>query len=884
MSTRNLDALFAPRTIALVGASNEPGSVGHVLARNLLGAGFAGQILPINPHESQILGHACYRSIEEAPEGPDLAVIATPASTIPALITSLGQRGCRAAVVISAGAGLRERVLKAAQPFLMRIVGPNCLGFLSPAAGINASFAHLHPKPGGIAFLTQSGAIATSMLDWANGRGLGFSHIVSLGDMSDIDFGDLLDHLALDRATTSILLYVENITHARKFMSAARIAARAKPVIVVKAGRSAAGARAAASHTGALAGTDAVYDAAFRRAGMLRVDTLRDLFDAAETLASGARVQGDRLTILTNGGGLGVLAADALEAGGGELAALGEAAREQLSAVLPRAWSHANPIDIIGDARPGRYRDALSILCAQPDQDAILVMNCPTGVADSAANAEPLLEAKAAKPATPLLACWMGGETAAPIREKLSQAGIANYETPDEAVRAFLHLAEYARNQQALLETPEPQNAPSGNARTRAGAVIESALAEGRSLLTEFEAKELLQAYDVPTVKTVRVAYAEEAASAARALGCPVALKVLSRDITHKSDIGGVALDLRNPEEVERAAREMERKVRAAAPSARLDGFTVQEMIRRPHAQELIIGMSIDDLFGPVLLFGHGGVAVEVLADRVMGLPPLNSALAHAMIARTRVAKLLAGYRDRAPADRAAIAGVLIAVSNMILDLPQISELDINPLLADGNGVVALDARVAVRQAPADAAARWAIKPYPSELRQEIVAEGGEHFMLRPVRPEDAPGLEALARLTKTPHLALRFHDAILPFDAAAAARLSQIDYDREMTLIAIADSVAGFGRLVFDPNFTRAEYALVVRGDLQGHGLGAAVLRALLDHARARGAQHVWGDVPNPNQEMLALARMLNARRTEINDRTTRTEFDLTDAGAGLA
>lgn len=885
MSTRNLDALFAPQTIALVGASNQAGSVGQVLARNLFSGGFKGAIWPVNPHEAQILGHACYSTIGDLPAKADLAVIATPANTIPALIDALGQNGCRAAIVISAGAGLRDAVLKAGETFLMRIVGPNCLGLLSPGLGLNASFAHLHPEHGDIAFLTQSGAIATSMLDWANGRGLGFSHIVSLGDMGDVDFGDLLDYLALDRATRSILLYVENITQARKFMSAARIAARAKPVIVVKAGRGAAGARAAASHTGALAGSDAVYDAAFRRAGMLRVDTLRDLFDTAETLASGARVRGERLTVLTNGGGLGVLAADALEAGGGQLSALSSAAIEQLNAVLPAAWSHNNPIDILGDARPERYRDALCILSAQPDQDAILVMNCPTGVADSAANAEPILAAQAGKPATPLLACWMGGATAAPIRERLSNAGIANYETPDEAVRAFLHLAEYARNQQALLETPEPLPELASAARAGAKAIIEGVLAEGRSLLTELEAKAVLEAYGVPIVKTVRADDVEAAARAAHEIGGAVALKILSRDITHKSDVGGVALDLSGADEVKRAGQAIERAVRTAAPKARLDGFTVQTMIRRPHAHELIVGMSVDDVFGPVLLFGQGGVAVEVLADRVMGLPPLNSALAHGVIARTRVAKLLAGYRDRAPADCAAVARALVAVSDMILDLPQIRELDINPLLADHEGVIALDARIVIGAGPANAAMRLAIKPYPGELRRELEIKDGDRFIIRPIRPEDAPALQEMTRRTDPADLRLRFHGAVHALDAAAAARLSQIDYDRELALVALAGdaSMAGVGRLVFDPDFVRAEYALIVRNDVQGRGIGRALLGDILAYARAGGAQCVWGDVLSDNHEMLTLAQALGAtlRRLDGAPELTRSEFRMAGVGA---
>lgn len=880
MTTRNLDALFAPKAIALIGASNEPGSVGAVIARNLMNAGFKGEVFPVNPHEDTILGVRCYHGVADLPIAPELAVIATPAASVPSLVTALGERGCRAAIVISAGAGLREAVLNAAKPYLMRIVGPNCLGFLSPGAGLNASFGHLNAGAGDIALVTQSGAIATSMLDWANGRGLGFSHILSLGDMSDVDFGDVLDFLAFDRATRSILLYVETITHARKFMSAARIAARAKPVIVVKSGRSAAGMSAAASHTGALAGADAVFEAAFARAGMLRVDTLRDLFDAAETLASGTRVRGKRLTVLTNGGGLGVIAADALEAGGGHLSVLHKDIEARLDSALPAAWSHNNPIDILGDARPERYRAALSVLTNAPDSDAILVINCPTGAADSAANAVPVIEAQDAKPRVPLIACWMGGATAGAIRETLSNAGVANFETPDEAVRAFLHLAAYTANQEALLETPLPGSAAEIRDRDGAQRVIDAALSEGRTLLSELEAKAVLAAYGVPVVNTVRTADPEAAGRAAAALGGEVALKILSRDITHKTDVGGVLLGLKGAQEVETAGAQMLARVRAAAPNARLDSFTVQDMVRRPKAQELIAGIAQDITFGPVLLFGQGGVAVEVLADRAMGLPPLNSVLASAMIEKTRVAKLLAGYRDRPPADLAAISDVLVALSDMIVDLPEIAELDINPLLADDAGVIALDARILVRQAPENAMNRLAIKPYPAAFCREIRVAAGERFSVRPIRPEDAPALSEMARRTAPDDLRLRFHGAMHGLDGAAAARLSQIDYDREMALVAIApdEGIAGVARLVFDPDFARAEYALIVRTDLQGRGLGRALLDQALDYAQERGARTVWGDVLIENADMITLARALGAHLEAVEGASelTRTTFIL--------
>jgi acetyltransferase len=878
MTTRNLDALFAPTAVALIGASNRPGSVGAVIARNLLGGGFPGPVMLVNPREATIQGAPACHTIADLPHVPDLAVIATPAATVPGLVAQLAERGCRAAIVISAGldAAARDAMFAAARPRLMRIVGPNCLGFLSPGAGLNASFSHLPPLKGDVAFVTQSGAIATSIIDWANGRGVGFSHILSIGDMNDVDFGDLLDYLALDVATKAILLYVETITHARKFMSAARIAARAKPVLVVKAGRGEAGARAAASHTGAMAGADIVYDAAFRRAGMLRVKSLRDLFDATELLGSGARVRGEQLAILTNGGGLGVIAADALEQHGVKPAALPEAARTALDAVLPRAWSRDNPMDILGDAHGDRYGVALDTLASHGAQDAVLVMNCPTGVADNLEAAEAVLAAYARHPTLPLLACWVGEETAAAPRKRLAEAGVPSFETPEEAVGAFLTLAEHARNQEALLEVAGAAPEREAGAAEAARAIVTRALAEGRALLSEPEAKRILSLYGVPVVETRIVRTPEEAKAAAHGRG-PFALKVLSPDISHKTDVGGVALALADAGAVETAARLMLKTVAKAAPQARIDGFTLQPMIRRPHAHELILGVSEDRTFGPVILFGQGGVAAEIVADRIVGLPPLNEPLARGMIARTRVAKLLSGYRDRPPADLDAVARALISISDLAIDIPEIAELDVNPLLADNAGVIALDARIVVRASSGSPEARLAIRPYPAALVHEIKLEDGSMFTVRPIRPGDAAGLADMARRTSAEHLRLRFHGAVRDLAPGAAARLTQIDYDREMAFVASTPdgAIAGVARIVFDPDFAAAEYAIIVRSDVQGRGLGRGMLGGLLQYARDRGAGRVWGVVLAENESMLTMAREMGAALERTPD-GVRTEFRL--------
>ncbi len=879
MSTRNLDALLAPKAIALVGASNRAGAVGAVIARNLLNGGYDGALMMVNPRESEIGGAPAYNTIADLPRTPDLAVIATPAPTVPGLVEHLGALGCRAAIVISAGLSQqqREAMFAAARPRLLRIVGPNCLGLLSPLAGVNASFSHLAALKGDIAFLTQSGAIATSIIDWANGRGIGFSHIVSLGDMSDVDFGDLLDYLAADGATRAILLYVENVTHARKFMSAARIAARTKPVIVVKSGRGEAGARAAASHTGAMAGSDIVYDAAFRRAGMLRVKTLRALFDAAETLASGARPLGDRLSIVTNGGGLGVMAVDALEDSGIRLASLPEAARSALDAVLPPAWSRNNPVDILGDAHGDRYAAALDAIATKGAQDAVLVMNCPTGVADNIEAAEATLNAHARHPRLPMLACWMGEATAADARKRFTTAHIPSFDTPEEAIDAFVQLVEYERNQRALMQAPPASPERSSEAIEEVRALVSGVLAEGRTLLTEFEAKRALALYGVPVVETVVAASPEEAAGAATRLKPPLALKILSYDITHKTDVGGVALGLADAEAVKDAALRMLETVARVRPDARIEGFTLQPMIRRPHAQELILGMSEDATFGPVILFGQGGVSAEIVADRVVGLPPLNTPLARGMIACTRVAKLLAGYRDRSPADVEAIANALVSIADLVIDIPEISELDVNPLLADADGVIALDARIVVKPARGAADARLAIRPYPDHLSGSITLADGVSFRVRAIQPSDADAIVAMARRTDPEHLRLRFHGTLREVSPEQAARLTQIDYDREMALVAIdaSGAFAGVARLVVDPDFERAEYAIIVRTDVQGRGLGRLLLTRLLAYAKSRGVQRVWGDVMPESKNMLALARELGASM-EADRHRIRTEFSL--------
>ena len=849
MSIRNLDRMFRPRSVAVIGASDRPHSVGAALMRNLTQGGFAGPVVPVNPRAAAVHGIMAYKDVAGLPLVPDLAVIATPPDTIAPLIDQLGRRGTRAAVVLTAGFAEgeakvgREReaqLLAAARPHLLRIVGPNCLGIAVPGIGLNATFAPAGTLAGNIAFLTQSGAMATTVLDWALPRGIGFSGIVSMGDMSDVDFGDLLDYFALDDATKAILIYAEGITHARKFMSAARRAARIKPVIVVKGGRAEEGARAATSHTGALAGADVVYEAAFRRAGMLRVNEMEELFDAAATLARMAPTGGNRLAIVTNGGGAGVLATDRLIEEGGKLAPLSVETLDKLNAVLPTTWSHANPVDIIGDADADRYAKSVGVLMDDKDVDALLVAYCPTAIVSAEDAAQGLVGALQSHDAAAknVFACWMGEASLAAGRAVLAAAKVADFETPERAVRAFMYLVRYRQSQALLLETPS--SAPVLPADTdKARALVQAALAEGREWLDPAECAAFFACYGVPFARTEAVADPKAAAARAAEIKGPVALKIRSRDITHKSDVGGVTLDLDTPQAVETAATEMLKRVARARPSARLEGFIVQQMIQRPGAYELIAGVSSDATFGPVILFGHGGTAVEVLRDKSLELPPLNTALARAQIERTRIAALLKGYRDRPAADIDGVVAVLMQLGRITAEHAEITEIDINPLLCDTDGVIAVDGRVRIRAASAPAEARLAIRPYPQRLESEIRTADGSVFAVRPIRPEDEPALRRFAEEVDAADLWHPVFALLREKSHETAARLSQIDYDREMTMLAWEDKrVAGLARSAADPNFEQAEAAVIIRADLRDKGLATQLLQELLRAVTGQGAR----------------------------------------------
>ncbi|MDR2013716.1 MAG: bifunctional acetate--CoA ligase family protein/GNAT family N-acetyltransferase [Rhodanobacter sp.] len=869
MSVRNLEFLFQPRSVAVIGASNRPDSIGALLMHNLRQGGFEGPVWPVNHRQKTVAGMRAWRAVSDLPEAPELALICTPPATVPAIVAELGRIGTRAVVVFTAGlqasgqpdgSSDEQKMLDAAKPYVLRIIGPNSMGMLATGVRLNASFSRALPLPGTLAFVSQSGAMAAAMLDWASMRGIGFSHFVSLGDGVDVDFGDMLDYLASDAGTRAILLYVESLRVARKFMSAARAAARNKPVIVVKPRRAPEPPQAGASHMSALADADAVFDAAIRRAGMLRVSTLSDLFDAAETLARVHRLygHGQRLAILANGGGASMLAADALSLGRGELVSLSETTYAALDAVLP-SWSRGNPVDIIGGASPEHYLAAFDVLQKAPEVDAILFMHATTAAVPSAQIAKTCLPALKAS-SKPVLCCWLGGRAVTHAQRHCSVAGIPTYDTPERAVRAFLQILEYRRNQRALREVPAAVADDFVPDVAQARAIITQALDAGRCVLGEPRAKQLLGLYGIPVLDTQVAADASQAVVLAEAIGFPVVLKILSPDIAHKSDVSGVALNLSDALAVRKAAQAMLCRVHELRPDARIDGIMVQAMVQRPRAHELIVGMTSDAVLGPVLVFGQGGTATELIHDRTVALPPLNRTLARHVVDRTRVARLLASYRDRPPVDHEALYQVLVRVSQLVCDLHDVVEMDINPLLADEHGVLALDARVRLER-NAVGTRRLAIRPYPSALEQTVILHD-QTLLLRPIRPEDADALRDFYVSCAPDDMRLRFFTARRDIPLSELARYTQIDYDREMTFVAFAcdadgrSMMMGEVRVLCDPDNVRAEFAVQVRSGIKQKGLGRLLMQRMIDYLRARHTRELVGECLPENDSMQRLAR----------------------------
>jgi len=858
MSVRHLETLFHLRSIAVIGGSNRAGSLGEHVLSNIVDGGFEGVLFAVNPKRVELDKTWWVHSIDALPEPPDLAIVVTPAATVPDIIAELGAKGTKLAVVLSSGLhepALRDAMLAAARPHMLRIVGPNCLGVLFPHAKVNGSFAPRNAAPGRLAFVSQSGALVTAMLDWAADKHIGFSAVISAGDMADVDLGDCIDLLAADPATDAILLYVEGITEAAKFMSAARAASRVKPVIAIKAGRNPAAGNAAMSHTGAIVGAPDVYAAAFARAGIVMVDTLTELFDAAQMLCRYRPCAGERLAIVTNGGGAGVLAADALLAQGGSLATLAPATIAGLEAALPQGWSRANPIDVVGDARAERFSASTYAALADPGVDALLVIHCPTAVAAGTEIATALVSALGTRDriGKPVIACWMGTANAASVRNIFDRAGIPVFDNLDDAVRGFGYLRAAHRGQEALLRAPAHVTLAPAD-RVRADTAMSAARREGRPL-SSTEAKAVLFSYGVPIAQGRLARTPDAVREAAAQMAPPYAVKLVSPQLPHKSDVGGVRLDLATSEDAVLAAREIADRICREHRGASITGFEVETMVPTRDGQELLVGIVRDPTFGPVIAFGAGGKAVEILADRAIGLPPLDDRLAGEMIDATRVARLLGGYRDVPAADRAAIVRALNALSAIAIDFPEIAEFEINPLVANASGVIALDARGRLDGTPG--ITPLAIRPVPVEWTADLVTRGGVSLHVRPVVPDDEALLADLFAHVSMEDLRYRFLTGLRQVGRDRLVPMCQVDYARTINFLAFAgETIVASAMLVSDPDRKRAELALAVRDGFKGKGISWTLVEHVLAYAAAEGIESIESIESRDNRAALALER----------------------------
>jgi len=885
MSQHYLSPLFSPRSVAVIGASDRTESVGGVIFKNMLESGYQGKLFAINPRHASIQGQRSHPDIESTGEPIDLAVVATRAHTVPEIIEACGRHGVKAAVILSAGFGeggpegraLEKKVLEIARRYGIRLVGPNCLGVMRPAIGLNATFSNGGARPGNLALVSQSGALCTAILDWARPNDVGFSSVISMGTSADVDFGEMLDYLVSDPQTESILLYIEGIRQARRFMSALRAAARTKPVILVKVGRHEAGSKAALSHTGALVGADDVFDAAIRRAGAVRVSSVVQLFAAAKALSTRFRPTGNHLAIVTNGGGPAVMASDRAADLGLALAQLTEDTLRKLDAALPPTWSHANPVDIIGDANAERYRNAVTACMQDPNVDGVMVILTPQAMTHPLEVAEAMIQV-AGQFNKPLLTCWMGETQVASSREAFAKTRIPGFRTPEPAVEVFSYISAYYQNQKLLMQAPGPLSPHSEPDVEGARLLIENALSEHRKILSEMESKAVLAAFRIPIARSVVARSPNEALLLAEELGMPVAMKINSPDITHKSDAGGIRLNLGNAQAVRAAYREIIESVQENRPKARLDGVVIEPMVAKANGRELMVGVTSDPVFGPVITFGAGGIMVEVLGDRSVALPPLNSYLVRNMIQGTHVARLLKQFRHMPPVEMAALEAVLLRVSEMVCELPHIREMDINPLIVDESGAVAVDARIEVAYPPAGAEryAHMAIHPYPTHLENRIQLPEGIDLIIRPIRPEDAEIEQAFVRGLSSESKYFRFVSALQELSPSMLARFTQIDYDREMALIAVLEedgqeTEIGVARYVINPDGESCEFALVVADAWQHKGIGHRMMDALMDIARDKGLKTMEGEVLGSNRNMLGLVTSLGFSVGEGDEPTIR-------------
>jgi acetyltransferase len=877
MNTHYLASLFTPQSVALDGASDRVDSVGGVVFKNLLSAGFKGRIYAINPRRELVQGEKAYSSLDEIEEVVDLVVVATPAPTIPAIVEACGNRGVKMMLILSAGfretgtAGrrLEDQVTQLVKQYDIRLMGPNCLGIIRPDIGLNITFGNNNARPGNLAFVSQSGAICTAILDWAESNDIGFSAVVSTGIASDLGFGDYLDYLATDPKTKAILLYIEGIIDSRRFMSSLRAAARIKPVIALKVGRHAAGAAASMSHTGALVGSDETFSAALSRSGVLRVETIGQLFAAAKALSSvHYRGRSERLVIVTNGGGPGVMAADRATDQGIELSTLSPETMTALNKVLPDVWSHNNPVDIIGDAPPERYQQAVDICLEDPGVDGAIVILTPQAMTQPTEVAEALVKS-AEKSNKPIMTSWMGGPQVEGARQIFNKAHIPDFHTLENAVDAFSYLARYNRNQRLLLQTParltSGQEPPDSEG---ARLIIEGVLTEQRKVLTEPESMAILNAFRIPTVRNAVAHSANEALIIAESIGFPIAMKVLSTDISHKSDAGGVRLNINSAHEVRGAYRQLLDQVMLKVPDATISGVTVEQMYRSPNGRELMIGIIKDPVFGPVISFGSGGTSVEIMGDSAISLPPINHRLAVDLINRTKVSKLLGEFRNLPAVDMDQLISVLLGVSSMACELPWIQEMDINPLIVDEKGVVAVDARIVVDypKPSTDPYNHLAIHPYPIHLVKNIQLNDGTDMIIRPIRPEDAEIEAKFVRELSDETKYFRFMNHLQELSQEMLVRLTQIDYHDEMAMIAVTSTGAGeeqigVARYTTNPDKKSCEFALVVSDKWHGRGIAHHLMKSLMEVARDRGLERMDGQVLGNNFKMLQLIKSFGFR-----------------------
>ncbi len=872
MGKHYLNPLFAPKSVAVFGASDRVDAVGQIVFKNMLQGGFTGKLYPINAKNTEVQGQRAYASIAEINEPVELVVIATPPDSVPDIIEECGLHGVKAAVIITAGFGeagaqgiaLEKKLVDAAQRYNIRLIGPNCLGIMRPSIGLNATFNNGAANVGNIAFVSQSGALCTAILDWAKRNDVGFSSVVSMGSSTDVDFGEILDFLVSDPNTQSILMYIEGIRNARSFMSALRAAARIKPVILVKVGRHAAGSKAAMSHTASLVGADDVFDAAVSRVGVVRVQTITQLFTAAKALSCGFKPTGNRLAIVTNGGGPGVMAVDRAADLGLNIANLSDSTIEYLNQHLPSNWPHANPVDIIGDAQADRYHHAVKACLEDDNVDGVLAILTPQAMTKPLESAQALIEL-ANTHRKPLLTCWMGETQVASSREAFTQAHRPHFRTPEPAVEVFSHLSAYYRNQKLLMQMPGPLSHHVEPDLESARLIIEGAMQEHRKVLSEMESKALLSAFHIPVARTIVAHSPNEALLIAQQMGFPVAMKVNSHDISHKSDAGGVILNLRNAHEVRAAYQKICENIQLNRPDAKMEGVAIEPMIMKRNGRELMIGVTTDPAFGPVITFGAGGTAVEIMGDRAVALPPLNTFLVKELINDTRIAKMLGQFRNMAPVNMEALEDVLLRVSEMVCELPLLKEMDINPLILDENGALAADARMVVeyRQPSADRYAHMAIYPYPSYMVSEWQLADGTDITIRPIRPEDAQLVKQFVHDLSNETKYFRFMNSVQELTEEMLSRLTQIDYNRELALIAVTklhmqEVQLGVARYAINPDGKTCEFALVVADNITGKGLGQKLMLSLMEAARSKGLEIIEGEVLSHNHNMLKLMTRL--------------------------